>query len=389
MNKCPFSKLKEKLSTKKSDVEVQNNPQYIVKEETKIEVKDILSYLSPKDLETVKNQNITLQEFMDFIKSIQSNDIATIKKLLNEYVKENLKDLQKLKKEVNNLHIKMFWEYLKEKVEELGEHDFIGFKDGKLVNVPITEYTGDIIKIRDKLDKENYIIYKKLSRLNNYLEKFTLLELVTKHLFKKLHRFMIFENIAYRLWLMNYDTSKSIQELYKIFINDNKYNEIIRAYKILEEIISNEIKFHSNFELIFPNTNMLYIESFIEYLYFKGKGIEIEETKKFFKDQNQENIRRALYSGSFGSQLDNRHMIELGRYDEKKGIVSIDKNTIPINYINSINSFLDEYNLHGKGDGRCPFSRTKSGTQNKNAFIEEFEFFDGYMLKIFEELFQS
>ncbi|MDP2396715.1 MAG: hypothetical protein Q8S84_04635 [bacterium] len=119
MNKCPFSKLKEKLSTKKSDVEVQNNPQYIVKEETKIEVKDILSYLSPKDLETVKNQNITLQEFMDFIKSIQSNDIATIKKLLNEYVKENLKDLQKLKKEVNNLHIKMFWEYLKEKVEEL------------------------------------------------------------------------------------------------------------------------------------------------------------------------------------------------------------------------------------------------------------------------------
>ncbi|MDP3380788.1 MAG: hypothetical protein Q8S84_04640 [bacterium] len=68
---------------------------------------------------------------------------------------------------------------------------------------------------------------------------------------------------------MNYDTSKSIQELYKIFINDNKYNEIIRAYKILEEIISNEIKFHSNFELIFPNTNMLYIESFIEYLYFK------------------------------------------------------------------------------------------------------------------------
>ena len=361
MKKCPFESFKTKiwLWNKRpvwEDIEV--------KEKTE----DILAFLSERDLNTItsEKQTISLEDFQEFIASIKNLEGRKKIDCIKDYILENLQELRNLKKELNNLHIKMFWEFFKEKLQNLWEHDFFWIKDGELINIPLSHYVWLWEKMNNRIidtffinlplfkDKISFYKYKKSLNINNKVIN---------------------------------DYQKVFEELYKDFIEEHKNQDIIKFYLALEETIVTLINFSSEFNIIFPNVNKIFLIKYLSHQLRKNIEIELWEITKFLSRQNKANINLALNGWAFWAELQNLYIFELWKYNEDSWIVKIHSNDITKEIREKINKNVKNHYMAWAWDTGCPFAKTKSWTQNKNALIEEFEFFDTYMLKILGQYF--
>lgn len=388
MTNCPFHKWLEKIWLKrKSDLE---NTEITDKDSTKEKVKDILEYLTESDLETVKesNQNISIVDLIDFIQSITHLELKEFTERISLYVKENLSDLQKLKKELNNLHVKMFWEYFKNELEELWEHDFIWLEDWKIVNVPLVNYTWSLSYINNN-SKDEELKIDISSIISDYFDRFLFIEttFLKKWFSKEVNSYVKLTQSLSRLNILSWEFWYFFEELYKKFLDENKDNKLISLYLLLESNITDEILFNSSFNFIFPNQNRLNLIKYIEYNFLNNIETNISDIKDFLKRQNKSNLNRALNWWSFWTQLYNLYWKEYAKYNKSKWVVDINMDDISEKIIDEINNLVKKHKLEDKWDWKCPFAKTKSWTQDKNIFIEEFDFFDKYMIKVLEQFY--
>lgn len=394
MSNCPIQKAKSFLwINQEPDIPEQQEDISDIDGPVKQKVTDILGYLTKKDLTRIDEgkQEVTLEDFDIFINSISNLEDEEFVSVLSEHIKQNISNYRKLKKELNNLHVKMFWEYFKEQLEELWEHDFFWIEDWNLINIPLSHYTWSLWYIQKNINKDIWLNISKRYILWDYLEKVILFDYISWKipLLKKINAFEMAEKSIIRIEIMLESLEKVLSILYDKFISENKENYIVKSYLGLEDIIWKEVWFNSNFKSIFPNHNKFMLREFLMNRAYNSKTINLYDIKVFLEKQNTENLRKALYWWSFWAQLDNLVFAEDWEYlvyDEEKWIITTDIDKVPKEEIEKINSMIKEYKLEEKWDWKCPFAQVKSW--NKNALIDEFEFFDKYMLKILEHFYK-
>lgn len=344
----------------------------------------VLDCLTETDIDRLSIPNISLDEVLKIKEQVLSiEDKEERRKIAFKYLNDNLDDLKTLKHWLNALHLKMFWEYFKNELEKKWLDWLCKVEWWDIVELNVEELLIDIEFIKRKLKWKWSCPFTYVKIFSHYID-----EIFAKPLFKKIDKckqvfsFDNLENLNSRILYAIKETKKAMLHLYNNFIKENYDQKIIESYLFLEETFTEWVWYTSFIEDIFPNTNNSTLRVFIaEKIKAWDYNIDISEIVEFLKRQNKENIKTALSDNSWVSPdtiLNNYFPIY--KYDEQKWVVVYDYDAVDSWTFFTALNMREKYRIWY--NWWCPFAKMKSWTQQKNIFIEEFEFFDNLIIKL-------